>query len=95
VRLLTSSGAVSTTVLLAGVGGDRLARIRIKDFFPGPEASAADVGSAAPVDAAYMGKVEGIAFESAATPVTGTGSFNTHIEQITLHGVNTSDLCSK
>src|SRR5207302_1224694 len=94
VRLLTSSG-ISTTVLLAGVGGDRLARIRVKDFFPGPEASAAEVGGAALVDGAYMGKVEGIAFESAATAVTGAKSFNTHIEQITLHGVNTSDLCSK
>jgi hypothetical protein len=95
VRLLTSGGAISTTVLLAGVGGDRLARIRIKDFFPGPEATASEVGGAGLVDGGYMGQVEGIAFESAATAVTGAKSFNTHIQQITLHGVKTSDLCSK
>jgi hypothetical protein len=94
VRLLTGNGAVSTTVLLAGVGGDRLARIRVKDFFPGPEASADEVAGAGLVDGGYMGKVEGIAFESAATPVTGVRSFTTHIQQITLHGVKTGDLCS-
>jgi hypothetical protein len=48
-----------------------------------------------------MAKVTGIAFESAATMVapSGTpatfsgGDFTTNIEQITLHGVDTSSLC--
>jgi hypothetical protein len=95
IRLLTSDGTLTTTVLLAGTGGDRLARIRVKDFFPGPEAAASDVASAALVDGAYMGKVTGIAFESAATAVTGAKSFNTHIQQITLHGVSSNDLCTR
>jgi hypothetical protein len=95
IRLLTASG-VTTTALLAGVGGDRLARIRIKDFFPGPEASQSDVTSfTGPVDATYMAGVTGIQFESAATGVTGAGTFNTKIEQITLHGVATSALCGQ
>ena len=42
-----------------------------------------------------MAKVTGIAFESAATAVTGARSFTTHIEQITLHGVSSGDLCTK
>jgi hypothetical protein len=94
IRLLTASGTLTTTALLAGVGGDRLARIRIKDFFPGPEATQSDVTSfAGPVDASYMANVTGIQFESAATGVTGAKTFNTKIEQITLHGVPTSALC--
>jgi hypothetical protein len=103
IRLLTSDGSTSVSALLAGVGGDRLARIRIKDFFPGAfEASAAQLASTNLVDANYMAKVTGIAFESAATLVapSGTpgtfapGTFTTQIEQITLHGVATSALCS-
>lgn len=101
IRLLTSDGSSSVTALLAGVGGDRLARIRIKDFFPGPEATEAQVLAAGLVDSTYMAKVTGIAFESAATQVapSGTpatfpgGTFTTNIEQITLHGVATSSLC--
>jgi hypothetical protein len=94
IRLLTANGTLSKTVLLAGVGGDRQARIRVKDFFPGPEASAADVSAATLVDGAYMAQVSGIAFESAATAVTGAKAFNTHIEQITLHGVASASLCA-
>jgi hypothetical protein len=93
-RLLTNDGSVSMTVLLAGVGGDRTARIRVKDFFPGPEATAAQVASAALVDAAYLKKVSAIAFEAAPTPVTGAGTFHTHIDQITIHGVDSAALCS-
>jgi hypothetical protein len=95
IRLLTSDGPITTTVLLAGTGGDRLARVRVKDFFPGPEASASDVAGATLVDSAYMAKVDGIAFESAATAVTGAKPFTTHIQQITLHGVSSNDLCTK
>ena len=84
IRLLTASG-LTTTALLAGVGGDRTARIRIKDFFPGPEAAQSDVTSfTGPVNSTYMAGVTGIQFESAATGVTGPGTFNTKIEQITL-----------
>jgi hypothetical protein len=93
VRLLTNDGSVSTTVLLAGVGGDRLARIRIKDFFPGPESSAAQVAAAGPVDGSYMAKVVGIVFESAATMVSGAKAFHTSILQLTLHGASTANLC--
>jgi hypothetical protein len=101
IRLLTSDGSTSVTALLAGVGGDRLARIRIKDFFPGPETAEAQVANMPLVDSSYMAKVNGIAIESAATLVapSGTpatfagGTFTTTIEQITLHGVDTSSLC--
>ncbi|HEY2515126.1 MAG TPA: hypothetical protein VGI39_29875 [Polyangiaceae bacterium] len=94
IRLLTSDGSVSTTVLLGGVGGDRLARIRVKDFFPTPDATMAQVNAAKTVDSSYMSKVNGIVFESAQNQVTGAKTFNTTIEQITLHGVATSALCS-
>ena len=101
IRLLTSDGSTSVTALLAGVGGDRLARIRIKDFFPGPEATEAQVAAAALVDSTYMAKVTGIAFESAATMAAPSGTpgtfvggmYTTKIEQITLHGVATTSLC--
>jgi len=92
IRLL-ADGAASTTVLLAGVGGDRVARLRVKDFTPGPEATQDEMTSATLVDAAYMAKVNGIVFEVAATPVTGIKPFNTHIKQLTLHGVATAALC--
>jgi hypothetical protein len=101
IRLLTSDGSVSVTALLAGVGGERLARIRIKDFFPGPEADQMQVLGANLVDSNYMSKVTGIAIESAATlaAASGTpgafvaGTYNTQIQQMTLHGVTTSALC--
>jgi hypothetical protein len=93
IRFLTNDGSVSTTALLAGVGGDRLARIRIKDFFPGPESSATQVAAAGLVDASYMAKVVGIVFESAATRVTGPAVFHTNILQLTLHGASTASLC--
>jgi hypothetical protein len=100
IRLLANDGT-SVTSLLAGVGGDRVARIRVKDFFPGPESSESQVQSAALVDSSFMAKVNGIAFESAATMVAPSGApgnfaggdFTTTIEQITLHGVATSSLC--
>jgi hypothetical protein len=102
IRLLTSDGTPSVTALLAGVTGDRTARIRIKDFFPGPEAAEAQVSTMGLVDSAYMAKVTGIAFESAATTAapSGTpgnfpgGTFTANIEQVTLHGVSTSNLCT-
>ena len=93
IRLLTSDGSPEMTVLLGGVGQDRTARIRIKDFFLPPDASAAQVAKAVQVDATYMAKVSGIAFESAANQVTGAKTFTTTIEQLTLHGVDTSALC--
>jgi hypothetical protein len=100
IRLLANDGT-SVTALLAGVGGDRLARIRVKDFFPGPEVSESQVQTAALVDSTYMAKVNGIAFESAATLAAPSGApgnfaggnYTTTIEQITLHGVATSSLC--
>jgi hypothetical protein len=92
VRLLTPSGT-QMTVLLSAVGGNRTARIRVRDFSPAWEASAAEVTAANHVDAAYMATVNGIGFEAAGTEVTGTGTFNTHIEQITFHGAATTELC--
>ena len=102
IRLLTSDGSTTATALLAGVGGNRTARIRIKDFFPGPEVAESQVSNMSLVDSAYMAKVTGIAFESAATTAapSGTpgnfpgGTFTTKIQQITLHGVATASLCS-
>jgi hypothetical protein len=85
----------SVTALLAGVGtAERTARIRIKDFFIGPEASAMQAKSAKLVDQAWMNNVSGISIESAQTGVTGgMKKFTTHIKQLTLHGVATSALC--
>jgi hypothetical protein len=93
IRLQTSDGSVSTTALLAGTKSDRVARIRIKDFFPGIETASDQLLAAGLVDAGYAAKVTGISFESAATQVTGAGTFNTHIKQITLHGADTASLC--
>ena len=70
-----------------------MARIRIKDFFPGPEAKASEIGKASLVNGDYMAKVAGIAFESAATEVSGAKAFKTHIEQFTVHGAKTETLC--
>jgi hypothetical protein len=102
IRLLTSDGSTTVTALLAGVGGERTARIRIKDFFPGPEAAESQVSTFPLVDSTYMAKVTGIVFESAASTAapSGTpgnfpgGTFTTQIEQITLHGVATTSLCT-
>jgi hypothetical protein len=94
VRFLTTDGTVSTTVLLAGTGAERTARIRAKDFIPGPETNPDDINAATWVDSSYLKKVSGIQFESAATQVTGAKDFTTNIEQVTLHGVNTNDLCT-
>jgi hypothetical protein len=96
VRLLTGDGETpSTAALLAGVGTtDRVARIRVRDFFIGPEAPSAVAQTATLVDANYMAKVSGIAIESAHTAITGGNKkFTTHIKQLTLHGVATSALC--
>ncbi|HVR64181.1 MAG TPA: hypothetical protein VMU50_19915 [Polyangia bacterium] len=95
IRLLPADGSPTMTVLLAGVGGDRTARIRVKDFMPGPEATAAQVTAAGLVGGDYMAKVAGIAFESAATAVTGGKMFTTHIDQLTLHGADTTALCTQ
>jgi hypothetical protein len=97
IRLLTSDGTVSMTVLLAGgAGGDHTARIRVKDFFPGSESTPETFTAAGLVNAAYMAKVTGISFESAATQISGsTKTYNTHIKQLTLHGVATPALCTQ
>jgi hypothetical protein len=102
IRLLRDDSTTTVTALLAGVGSDRVARIRIKDFFPGPEASESQIASMPLVDSSYMAGVTGIAFESAATQAapTGTpgafagGTFTAKIEQITLHGATTAGLCT-
>jgi hypothetical protein len=94
IRLLTSDGSPSVTVLLAGVGGDRTARIRVKDFAPAVETDSTKVASMALVGADYMAKVTGIGFESAANAATGAKPFKTHIDQLTLHGADTAALCS-
>jgi hypothetical protein len=96
IRLMTGDASIpSVTALLAGVGTtERTARIRIKDFFIGPEASAMQTKTAKLVDQAWMANVSGIAIESAQTAVTGgMKKFTTHIKQLTLHGVATSALC--
>jgi len=66
------------------VGGERKARIRIKDFTPDPYADEAAVTSAGFVDAAYMAKVTGIAFESAAT--IDRTKFTFKLKRIIVHG---------
>jgi hypothetical protein len=90
IRLLTdevsASAPLPMQVLLAGVGGERVARIRIKDFSPDPYADPEKVGSAGLVDNAYLGKVLGLAFESASTK--DNTSFTVKIKQIHFHGLS-------
>jgi hypothetical protein len=93
IRLLTADGD-DRTVLLAGVSGDRLARIRVKDFFPAPENASDKIAAAGLVNADYMAKVTGIQIESAATEATGAKKFKAQIKQLTLHGVATAALCA-
>lgn len=92
IRLMTADGD-NRTVLLAGVGGDRLARVRTKDFFPAPDNQSAQIAAAALTNADYMAKVTGIQIESAATQATGAKKFKAQIKQLTLHGVATASLC--
>jgi hypothetical protein len=93
IRLRTADGTQESTVLLGGVGGVRTARIRAKDFFPAPDALATEAVNATIVNSAYLSKIVGISFESASTTATGAKAFNTHILQMTLHGVSTANLC--
>jgi hypothetical protein len=87
IRLLTdeATGPLPMQVLLAGVGGQRVARIRVKDFSPDPYADPAKLATAGFVDSAYMSKVIGIAFESAS--VKDNTSFQVKIKQIHVHGL--------
>ena len=74
IRLLTSGTPLPMTVLLAGASSDdRKARIRVKDFTPGPEAAKADIDAASLVSSDYMSNVTGLQFESAAI-ATGTST---------------------
>ena len=90
---LYSNDKPAVSVLLAGVGGTRTARIRMKDFVVDAWADPADIAKMPLVDQAYLESVSGMAIESGATGVTGTGTFTVKIKQITLHGVATKDLC--
>jgi hypothetical protein len=91
---LYSDDKPSVSVLLAGVGGTRTARIRAKDFVVENWSTPEEIANMPLVDASYMKSVSGMAFESATNGVTGTGDFTLKIKQITLHGVATKDLCS-
>jgi len=90
IRLLTdeATGPLSMQVLLAGVGGERVARIRMKDFSPDPYADPARLAAAGFVDSAYLSKVVGLAFESAS--VKDNTTFQVKIKQIHVHGLAAS-----
>jgi hypothetical protein len=87
VRLLTEdSGPLSMQVLLAGVGGERKARLRVRDFMPDNYADAAKIAGAGFVDKAYMSKVIGLSIESASTK--DRTSFDVKIKRIVVHGLS-------
>jgi hypothetical protein len=88
VRLLPAagSGLTSKQVLLAGVGGERNARMRIKDFRPDPYATPDDILAADFVDESYLAQVVGLSFESAST--VDQTSFELNIRQIIVHGLD-------
>ena len=87
IRLLTeeASGKLSMQVLLAGVGGERVARIRSKDFAPDNYADPTAILAAKLVDSDYLSKVVGISFESASTK--DNRDFQVKIKQIHVHGL--------
>jgi len=87
VRLLTeeADNLLHMQVLLAGVGGERKARLRIKDFTPDPYADPAALRTAGFVDAAYMAKVIGLSFESASTK--DNTSYQVKIKRLIIHGL--------
>lgn len=78
------SGLLGMQALLAGVGGERKARIRIKDLRPDPYAAPTALASANFVDAGYMARVAGLSFESAATK---PGTYTVKIKRIVVHGL--------
>jgi hypothetical protein len=88
VRLLTdeATGPLPMQALLAGVGGERAVRIRIKDFAPDPYQDPERIASAGFVDAAYMSQVVGLSFEAAAT--RDQLSYKTKIKRIVVHGLD-------
>jgi peptidoglycan/xylan/chitin deacetylase (PgdA/CDA1 family) len=77
---------MSMQVLLAGVGGERKARIRIGDFRPDPYADPDDIASHGFVDDEYMGKIGGISFENAST--VDQTSYTVQIKRIVFHGLS-------
>ena len=89
IRLISGSG-LSMQVLLAGVGGERIARIRMKDFRPDPYADANGILSQGFVDENYLAQVNGISIENAAT--TGNLTYNVKIKRIIFHGMSAEDL---
>lgn len=88
IRLLPDEGesALPMQALLAGVGGVRTARIRIKDFRPDVYASPTAINAAGHVDDAYMGDIAGIAFENAAPMDQLT--YTVKINKIVFHGLD-------
>ena len=92
VRLLLDGGAPALQALLAGVGGERTARIRIKDFRPDPYLDADAIAAAGFVDAAYLANVTGLAIESAST--ADSTSFKVEIKKIVVHGLDSAALAS-
>ncbi len=94
IRLLPDAGDLTTLpmqVLLAGVGSERTARIRMKDFTPDPYAPAADIAAQGYVDTRYLDRIAGLSFENAST--RDETSYKVKIKKIVLHGaINTEDL---
>ena len=92
-RLIPDDG-VSTDaamqVLVAGVGGERTARIRMKDFRPDPYEDPAVIAAQGFVDDAYMQNVNGLSIESASTHDQTT--FAVNIKKIVLHGLDDADI---
>ena len=86
VRLIPENESdTSMQVLLAGTGGERVARVRIKDFRPDNYTDPNKIASAGFVDQAYLEKVIGISIEAA--PTTGQRDFTVKIKRIVSHGL--------
>ncbi len=83
-------GAPALQVLLAGVGGERTARIRIKDFRPDPYTDADVISAADFAGPAYLAKVSGLSIENAST--TGAGAHSVKLKYVAFHGLQTAKL---
>ncbi len=93
VRLLTEeNGPAALQALLAGVGGERTARIRVKDFRPDPYLNADAIAAAGFVNSTYLSEVIGLGIESASTE--DSSSFKVDIKKIVVHGLDTAALAS-
>jgi hypothetical protein len=86
----TGSAVLPLEVLLAGIGGPRKARIRMKDFGPSPYQPAAEIEGQDFVDEDYLKEIVGITFDSATTEDQLNHQFK--INKLLFRGMPNSDI---